>query len=146
MFRRIKHTGTQGSILIEATIAASLLILLAYGSMHMMISAIRQNKWAAVQTLADAALDFEAARAKRIAFDKVQETYQPQNGETYRETTKSLGMLSSQDVQGTFRYVCKTQTMQPNNRMQYCISIGLKYTLYGVDYIKTREVVRYEGF
>jgi len=146
--RKAKHahaSGSRGSVLIEAAIAVFMLACVASMTTGTVTSAARMSRWAAVESMADAAIDIEASVARKYplvnATSISTSSYTLSPAVTSQATT--LGTLYGNAVPGTLLYTRVDSANQPSGTVHRII-IGLTFQIGGRTYCKTREVVRYE--
>ena len=136
-----------GSVLIEAALAIFLLSALAAGTTRTLMSAIQLDRAAAVNIMADSCIDIAAAKARRVPIvDEASFATTPYSAISPAVTTGSvvLGRLFGRDLPGTMTYTRIKMAIEPSGS-EHRIIIGLSYTMNGQQYLKTREVTRYEN-
>ena len=136
-----------GSVLVEAALAIFLLASLAAGTAGTLISAIRLDRAAAVNIMADACIDIEAAKARRLPLvDSTSFALTSYSAISPAVTTSSVtvGRLFDKDIPGTMTYTRIVTAVEPSGN-EHRLIIGLSYKVSGRTYLKTREVTRYEN-
>lgn len=153
-FRAARKPGprSRGSVLVETTMAMTMLTVLGLTMLKMSLNITAPRQWTLQQAITDAYLTREKAYAQRQTFEDITsvDSLWPVSP-TVRTTTVVFGRLpGGREITGT---VSRTRTADPNNAdavrnptgMQvWQLQSVVRYSVGGRDYLKSRTVVRFQ--
>ena len=141
-----KTRSRGGFVLVEATVALSILTVLGLLMLKMSLNILTPRQWALSQSVSDAYLTYERAYAQRIPFESLTASNSP--WPVHPTTTSSqveVGRLpGGRPILGTVvrTRTDATPTNNPASMSIWRVQSVLTYQVGGRNYIKSRTVVR----
>lgn len=143
---RSKPRWRRGFVLVEATMALSILTVLGLLMLKMSLSILTPRQWALSQSISDAHLTYERAYAQRVPFETLIASNSPwpehpSNSATFVEIGRLPG---DRPIMGTVvrTRINATPTTNPASMSIWRVQSVLTYQIGGRNYMKSRTVVR----
>lgn len=141
-----KRRCRRGFVLVEATLALSILTVLGLLMLKMSLNILTPRQWALSQTVSDAHLTFERAYAQRIPFETLTGPNSPWPLHPITSTTSvEIGRLPGDvPIMGNVvrTRTDATPTTNPASMSIWRVQSVLTYQIGGRNYVKSRTVVR----
>jgi len=136
----------RGFVLVEATLALSILTVLGLLMLKMSLNILTPRQWSLSQTVSDAHLTFERAYAQRVPFETLTGPNSPWPLHPTTSTTLvEIGRLPGNvPIMGTVARTRTdaTPTTNPASMSIWRVQSVLTYQIGGRNYVKSRTVVR----
>jgi hypothetical protein len=141
-----KTRSRRGFVLVEATMALSILTVLGLLMLKLSLTILSPRQWALSQTVSDAYLTYERAYAQRLPFETLTDGASP--WPVYPATATSaveIGRLpGNRPIMGT---VIRSRTnatpiTNPASMTIWKVQSVLTYQIGGRNYVKSRTVIR----
>lgn len=132
-----------GNALVEISVCIVVVIGLGIAGLRVTVAALQAQQWAVKQTLADAAIGIEEARAQRIPFANIATSPDwPTFPNLNRQDSVSLGKTSYGEAFGRVIRTKRGPTVDQNGNQSFQLEAYLRYEVFGRAYFKSRRVVR----